>query len=63
MRGHQAEGGDGRAERHGSAVSYGEFRQARERFFEALRVDSERRRLERAWSLPAHEPWPDRRAS
>jgi hypothetical protein len=35
-----------------SENSYEEYRSARERYFERLRVDSEIRRLERAWRLP-----------
>jgi hypothetical protein len=34
-------------------ASYEDYRAARERFFERLRVDSEIRRLEKAWRLPA----------
>lgn len=63
MRGSEAEGGDGRVERDQAAVSYGEFKRARERFFELLRVDSEKRRLERAWAMPTREPWHEHRAS
>ena len=36
-----------------SENSYEEYQSARERYFERLRVDSEIRRLERAWRLPA----------
>ena len=40
----------------GSENSYEEYQWARERYFARLRVDSEIRRLERIWRLPA----PDR---
>jgi hypothetical protein len=37
--------------RHGPA-GFGEYSAARDRFFERLRIDSEIRRLERAWRQP-----------
>ena len=43
--------GDGR--RALAGAGYEDYRAARERFFERLRVDSEIRRLEKAWRLPA----------
>jgi hypothetical protein len=36
-----------------AGASYDDYRAARERFLERLRVDSEIRRLEKAWRLPA----------
>ena len=36
-----------------AGASYEDYRAARERFFERLRADSEIRRLEKAWRLPA----------
>ncbi len=44
-------------------TSYDDFRSARERFFEQLRADSEVRRLEGAWRLPARERTLDDRAT
>ena len=50
--------GDGRSEQCEGRLavtetSYERYREARERYFERLRVDSEIRRLERLWALPA----------
>jgi len=47
--------GDGREseDRGRRETNYVDYRSARERFFEVLRVDSEIRRLENAWRLPA----------
>jgi len=39
-------------------TSFGAYCSARDRFFATLRADSEVRRLEKAWSMPAQEPWP-----
>jgi len=36
-----------------AGASYEDYRAARKRFFERLRADSEIRRLEKAWRLPA----------
>jgi hypothetical protein len=44
-------------------VSFGAYCSARERFFARLQADSELRRLEKAWSMPARDPWPPRPAS
>ena len=35
------------------SVGFDEYVAARERYFERLRIDSEIRRLERSWRLPA----------
>ena len=39
-------------------TSFGAYCTARDRFFATLRADSELRRLEKAWSMPARDPWP-----
>ena len=43
---------DGREGHLVPGVGYEDYRSARERYFERLRVDSEIRRLEKAWRLP-----------
>jgi hypothetical protein len=43
-----------------SPTSYECYQEARERYFERLRVDSEIRRLERMWRLPEATPRPIR---
>ncbi len=53
----------GREERHLRETSFGAYCSARERFFAGLQADSELRRLEKAWSMPAREPWPERPAT
>ena len=56
--------GDGREreDRGRRETNYVDYRSARERFFEVLRVDSEIRRLEKAWRLPAERASLDDRA-
>ena len=41
-------------------TTFGAYCSARDRFFATLRADAETRRLEKAWSMPAREPWPKR---
>ncbi|MGE0796532.1 MAG: hypothetical protein AB7H43_15695, partial [Acidimicrobiia bacterium] len=57
-----ADGRRGDAETWGR-TSFDEFQSARERFLERLRVDSEVRRLEGVWQLPAREPRLDDRTT
>ena len=56
MRGTGAGDGRERDDRGRCDTSYGDYRSARERFFEALRIDSEIRRLEMAWTMAPREP-------
>ena len=46
-----------RDDRQRRDTSFGAYCSARERFFAQLQADSELRRLETAWRLPAREPW------
>jgi hypothetical protein len=39
-------------------TSFGAYCSARERYFATLRADAELRRLEKAWTMPARESWP-----
>jgi hypothetical protein len=58
MRGH---GDDRDARRDDGArreTSFGAYCSARDRFFATLRADTELRRLEKAWTMPAREPSP-----
>ena len=41
-------------------TTFGAYCSARDRFFATLQADAETRRLEKAWSMPAREPWPRR---
>ena len=41
-------------------TTFGAYSSARDRFFATLHADAETRRLEKAWSMPAREPWPRR---
>jgi hypothetical protein len=50
----------GRDERLLRETSFGAYCTARERFFARLQADSDLRRLEKAWAMPAREPWPPR---
>jgi len=63
MRGSRVEEGEGRTPHQGSGNGYADFRRARDRFFKELRADCETRHLERALSMPAHEPRHERRSS
>jgi hypothetical protein len=39
-------------------TSFVAYCSARDRFFATLRADSDLRRLEKAWSMPSRDPWP-----
>jgi hypothetical protein len=39
-------------------TNFGAYCSARDRYFATLRADAELRRLEKAWSMPARQPWP-----
>jgi hypothetical protein len=45
------------------STGFDEYAAARERYFEQLRMDSEVRRLERSWRLPAFRSGPDEGAT
>jgi hypothetical protein len=47
----------GREDGASRETSFGAYCSARDRFFATLRADAELRRLEKAWTMPAREPW------